>query len=68
MASRSEAFVRAEALQWLSAMSELVTTVLGAGLGLITGALLALLASRQRLEVEYDIALRKHRIEAYQAL
>jgi hypothetical protein len=49
-------------------MSELVTTVLGAGLGLITGALLALLASRQRLEVEYDIALRKHRIEAYQAL
>jgi hypothetical protein len=30
--------------------------------------LLALLASRQRIEVEYDIALRKHRIEAYQAL
>jgi hypothetical protein len=49
-------------------MSELVTTVLGAGLGLFTGAVLALLASRQRLEVEYDIELRKHRIEAYQAL
>jgi hypothetical protein len=49
-------------------MSELVTTVLGAGLGLVTGALLALLASRKRLEVEYDIELRKHRIEAYQAL
>jgi hypothetical protein len=48
--------------------SELVTTVLGAALGLVTGALLALLASRQRLEVEYDIDLRKHRIEAYQAL
>ena len=49
-------------------MSEFVTTVLGAGLGLLTGAVLALLASRQRLEVEYDIELRKHRIEAYQAL
>jgi hypothetical protein len=49
-------------------MNELVTTVLGAGLGLVTGGLLALLASRQRLEVEYDIELRKHRIEAYQAL
>jgi hypothetical protein len=49
-------------------MSELVTTVLGAGLGLLTGAVLAMLASRQRLEVEYDIELRKHRIEAYQAL
>jgi hypothetical protein len=49
-------------------MSEFVTTVLGAGLGLLTGAVLALLASRQRLEVEYDIQLRNHRIEAYQAL
>ena len=49
-------------------MSEPVTTVLGAVLGLATGALLALLASRKRLEVEYDIELRKHRIEAYQAL
>lgn len=49
-------------------MSEFVTTVLGAGLGLLTGAVLALLASSQRLEVEYDIELRKHRIEAYQAL
>ena len=49
-------------------MSELVTTVLGAGLGLLTGVVLALLGSRQRLEVEYDIELRKHRIEAYQAL
>jgi hypothetical protein len=45
-----------------------VTTVLGAGLGLLTGAVLALLASRQRPEVEYDIQLRNHRIEAYQAL
>jgi hypothetical protein len=50
------------------AMSELVTTVLGAGLGLFTGAVLAVIASRKRLEVEYDIALRKDRIEAYQAL
>jgi hypothetical protein len=49
-------------------MSEFVTTVLGAGLGLLTGVVLALLGSRQRLEVEYDIDLRKHRIEAYQAL
>jgi hypothetical protein len=49
-------------------MSEFVTTVLGAGLGLLTGVVLALLGSRQRLEVEYDIELRKHRIEAYQAL
>lgn len=49
-------------------MSEVVTTVLGAGLGLLTGAVLALLASRQRLEVEYDIELRNRRIEAYQAL
>jgi hypothetical protein len=56
-----------EALQ-CGAMSEPVTTVLGAALGLVTGALLALLASRQRLEVEYDIELRKHRIRAYQAL
>ena len=49
-------------------MSELVTTLLGAGLGLLTGVVLALVGSRQRLEVEYDIELRKHRIEAYQAL
>lgn len=49
-------------------MNEFVTTLLGAGLGLLTGAVLALLASRQRLEVEYDIELRKHRIEAYRAL
>ena len=49
-------------------MSEFATTVLGAGLGLLTGVVLALLGSRQRLEVEYDIELRKHRIEAYQAL
>jgi hypothetical protein len=49
-------------------MNEFVTTVLGAGLGLLTGAVLALLASRQRLEVEYDIQLRNHRIDAYQAL
>ena len=50
------------------AVSELATTVLGAGLGLVSGALLAVLASRKRLEVEYDIELRKHRIEAYQDL
>jgi hypothetical protein len=49
-------------------MSEFATTVVGAGLGLLTGVVLALLGSRQRLEVEYDIELRKHRIEAYQAL
>jgi len=49
-------------------MSELAIALLTAGLGLISGAVLALLGSRQRLEVEYDIELRKQRIEAYQAL
>ena len=49
-------------------MSELAIALLTAGLGLISGAVLALLGSRQRLEVEYDIALRTQRIEAYQAL
>ena len=49
-------------------MSELAIALLTAGLGLISGAVLALLGSRQRLEVEYDIKLREQRIEAYQAL
>jgi len=49
-------------------VSELAIALLTAGLGLISGAVLALLGSRQRLEVEYDIALRTQRIEAYQAL
>jgi hypothetical protein len=49
-------------------MSEVLTSLTTAALGLGTGALLAILGSRQRLEVEYDIELRKHRIEAYQAL
>ena len=49
-------------------MSDLAIALITAGLGLITAALLALLGSRQRLEVEYDIELRKRRIEAYQAL
>ena len=50
------------------ALSELTTTVLTAGLALITAVVLAVLGTRQRLEVEYDIELRKRRIEAYQAL
>ena len=49
-------------------MSELAKIVLTAGAGLLTGALLAVLGTRQRLEVEYDIELRRQRIEAYQAL
>jgi hypothetical protein len=49
-------------------MSELLTSVVGAGLALVSGAFLALLGSRKRLEVEYDISLRQHRIEAYQPL
>jgi hypothetical protein len=49
-------------------MSELITTALGAGLGLVSGVVLALVGSRKRLETEYDIALRKYRIEAYQEL
>ena len=49
-------------------MSELAKIVLTAGAGLLTGALLAVLGTRQRLEVEYDIELRQRRIEAYQAL
>jgi hypothetical protein len=49
-------------------VSELAKIVLTAGAGLLTGALLAVLGTRQRLEVEYDIELRRQRIEAYQAL
>jgi hypothetical protein len=50
------------------ALSELTTTVLTAGLALITAVVLAVLGTKQRLEVEYDIELRKRRIDAYQAL
>src|SRR5215208_4144764 len=49
-------------------MSEVLISVVGAGLALVSGAFLALLGSRKRLEVEYDIELRGRRIEAYQAL
>lgn len=49
-------------------MNEVLTSLLTAALGLGTGAVLAILGSRKRLEVEYDIELRGHRIEAYQAL
>lgn len=49
-------------------MSDVLTSLLTAALGLGTGAVLAILGSRKRLEVEYDIELRGHRIEAYQAL
>jgi hypothetical protein len=49
-------------------MGEVLTSLTTAALGLATGAILAILGSRQRLEVEYDIELRNHRIEAYQAL
>ena len=48
------------------ALGELTTTVLTAGLALITAVVLAVLGTKQRLEVEYDIELRKRRIDAYQ--
>jgi hypothetical protein len=51
-----------------AAMTEVATTVLGGVMGLVGGVVLSLLASRKRLEVEYDIELRKQRIEAYRAL
>jgi hypothetical protein len=48
--------------------SEVVASVVAGGVALISGIALALYGSLKRLEVEYDIALRNHRIEAYQAL
>src|SRR5215207_9868443 len=48
--------------------TEVVTSVVGGGVALISGVALALYGSLKRLEVEYDIALRNHRIGAYQAL
>jgi hypothetical protein len=49
-------------------MDELVLTLVGAAAGLVSGAVLAVLGSRQRREVEYDIDLRKLRIDAYKPL
>ena len=48
--------------------TEVVASVVGGAVALISGIALALYGSLKRLEVEYDIALRNHRIGAYQAL
>jgi hypothetical protein len=49
-------------------MSEVVAILLAAGVGAISGILTTSWKTRKDLESEYDIDLRKHRIDAYKKL